>query len=307
MYAPPAAPGTTLQLFGRTVQLPVALPPGVVRYLPAIKGVAGWAAALVAALVLIGGILPAVASSQISSADQALAIASTHQSKVEGGFASLFAPHLSTNDLNVIQTQAVKDAQSVNGALAIVRADEAALDGANLRLMILQWLAPPSRSAIARERVRLSTGRDGLGQADMALTAGANQAKVLLPVYDAMIGFTKMYTAMGKRDLAGAGAPYPDAHRKVQLAMSLDHAPGVPEALAKEVSAFNDLLNNIESLVQAIQSKDAAGTKKYSDAVQAGLKTMSTLPKTIPADYQIKTYGPMQKAYDRAMTTIKTG
>jgi hypothetical protein len=306
-YAPGAtakARGTTLQLFGKTVTLPVVLPPTVVRSASAIVSIA---TGLVVAVVLSAAILPAVAPGQISSADQALATAAGHQSKVDGGFAALFAPDPGTNDLNVIQAQAVKDAQSVNDALAIVRADEAAIDGANLRLMVLQWVAPRSGAAIARERVRLASARNGLSQADTALTAGANQAKVLLPLYEAMIDFAKMFTAMAKRDLARAAAPYPVAHKKVALALSLDHEAGVPASVAKVATAFNDVLDNFERLVQAVQSKDAAATKKYSDAVEAGLKTMSALPTTVPAVYRIKTYGGMQKSFDAVMMSVKSG
>jgi hypothetical protein len=115
-----------------------------------------------------------------------------------------------------------------------------------------------------------------------------------------------MYTAMGKHDLTGVDALYRDAHQKVALAMSLEHAPGVPDALTQEVSAFNDLLNNFESLAQAIQGNDAAGIKKYADAVQAGLKTMLTLSKAVPANYQFKSYGGMQKSFDAAMMTLKS-
>ena len=102
-----------------------------------------------------------------------------------------------------------------------------------------------------------------------------------------------------------AGAPYPDAQQKLQLALSLDHAPGVPDALAKQISAFNDLVNNTESLVQAIANKDAAATKKYSDAVQAGLKTLTALEAALPADYEVKTYTHLQKGYDAAMKSLK--
>ena len=198
----------------------------------------------------------------------------------------------------------MKDLQSIDNALAIVQADEAALRGADQRLVVLQFVAPPSGAAIGGERQRLKTALDGLKQADEALTAGSNQGKVMMPALDAMIDFTKMYAAIGKHDLAGAGAPYPDAQQKLQLALSLDHAPGVPDALAKQISAFNDLVNNTESLVQAI-AKDAAATKKYSDAVQAGLKTLTALEAALPADYEVKTYAHLQKGYDAAMKSLK--
>ena len=303
-YAPTAAASgsTTLRLFGQTFTVPMALPPVVVRYQQelayAILGVVGL-------IVLLLGVTPALASSQIAGADQAVATAVIHQSKVDAGFASFFAPDSSATDLAGLKAQAVKDLQSIDNALAIVQADEAALRGADQRLVVLQFVAPPSGAAIAAERQRLKTALDGLKQADEALTAGSNQGKVMVPALEAMIDFTKMYAAIGKHDLAGAGAPYPEAQQKLQVAMSLDHAPGVPDALAKQISAFNDLVNNTESLVQAIANKDAAATKKSSDAVQAGLKTLTALEAALPANYEVKTYAHLQKGYDAAIKSLK--
>src|SRR5436309_1781258 len=298
----PASGSTALRLFGQTFTVPMALPPIVVRYQQelayAILGVVGL-------MVLLLGVTPALASSQIAGADQAVATAVIHQSKIDAGFASFFAPDSSATDLAGLKAQAVKDLQSIDNALAIVQADEAALRGADQRLVVLQFVAPPSGAAIAAERQRLKTALDGLKQADEALTAGSNQGKVMMPALDAMIDFTKMYAAIRKHDPAGARAPYPDAQQKLQLALSLDHAPGVPDALAKQISAFNDLVNNTESLVQAIANKDAAATKKNSDAVQAGLKTLTALEAALPADYEVKTYAHLQKGYDAAMKSLK--
>jgi hypothetical protein len=89
--------------------------------------------------------------------------------------------------------------------------------------------------------------------------------------------------------------------------MSLSGAPGLAPQIAKQVSSFNDVLTNTESLIQAIQSKDPAGIKKYTDATNAALKAMSSPEETLPADYYSKTFGPMQKAYDAAMKAIKIG
>jgi hypothetical protein len=36
------------------------------------------------------------------------------------------------------------------------------------------------------------------------------------------------------------------------------------------------------------------------------LKAMSSPEETLPADYESKTFGPMQKAYDASMKAIKT-
>jgi hypothetical protein len=296
-----AAPGTTsLHLFGRSFTLPVALPPVVVQYQ---QTIAYAAVGLLALLIVLFGILPAVASGQISAANQAITTAVSHQSKVDAGFASMFTPDSNATDLKVIKAQGTKIIQSIDGSLAIVQADESALNSVDGRLSILQWVALPSGGAITAERLRLKTALDSLKHADTGLTAGSNMGKVVLPTYDAMIDFTNMYTALGKHDLVGAAAPYPDAQAKLQQAISQDQLPGVPAAVAKQLTALSSLLDNTESLIQAIQSKDNAGIKKYSDAVQAGLKTLSA--DSLPADYEQKTYGSEQKAYDAAMKSLK--
>ena len=296
-----AAAGTTLRVFGQSFTVPVALPPVVVQHQQTIAyGLVG----LLAFVIVLFGVIPAVASGQISGANQALATTRSHQAQVDAGFASLFLDEPATTDLNVVKTQLTKQFKPVNDALAIVRADESALSGADQRLAILQWVAPPSGAAIAAERARLASTLAGLKQADTALTAGSNEGAVLLAIDDIKIDYAKMNAALNKHDLAGAAAPYPDAHQKLQQAVSLSQAPGVPPVLAKQVSALNDLLDNTENLIQAIQNKDTAGTKKYSDAVQAGLRTIAGL--SLPADYEVKTFDANQKAYDAAMKALKS-
>ena len=103
-----------------------------------------------------------------------------------------------------------------------------------------------------------------------------------------------------------AGAPYPDAQQQIELAISSSHAAGLPPQIAKQVSSFSDVLVNTESLVQAIQAKDAAGIKKYTDARNAALAAMASPAETLAADYESKTFSPMQKAYDAAMKAIKS-
>jgi hypothetical protein len=304
----PAAPGTTLRLFGQTFTLPVALPPAVERYLPKIvKGTVGVVAGAVVALVLVVGVIPVVASSQISAAKDSLVAAASHQAKVDDAFTQFFNAKSYTGDPNTFKTQFDKQAKSFNDGLTLVKSDEGALQGLDQRLSIIQWLAPSKRAAISAQRNRLNNALLGLKQADQALTAAVNEANVIQPYTEALVDYTKIAAAVAKRDLAAAGAPYPDAQQKIQLAMSNSHAAGLPPQIAKQVSSFNDVLTNTESLVQAIQAKDNAGIKKSTDAINAALKAMSSPDETVPADYESKTFGPMQKAYDAAMKTIKSG
>jgi hypothetical protein len=295
---------TTLRLFGQTVTLPVVLPPVVLQYQQAI--VYG-AVALLALLVLLFGVMPVVASSQISSANQSLTAAASHQSKVDIAFAQWIGSPSGSSDPNALKTQWDKLARSFNDGLTLVQSDEAALNGVDQRLSFIQWVAPSKGASISSERHRLAGALAGLKQADTAMTSAVNEAKVIQPYNDALIDYSTVVAALAKHDLVGAGAPYPDAQQKIELAMSLSGAPGLPAQIAKQVSSFNEVLTNTESLVQAIQAKDVAGIKKYTDAMNAALKAMSSPAETLPPDYESKTFGPMQKAYDTAMKTISAG
>lgn len=299
--APAAASSTTLRLFGQSLTVPVVLPPIVVQYQ---QTIAYALLGLIGLLIVFLGVLPAVASGQISSANQAIATAVSHQAKVDGGFSAFFAPETNSADLNVIQAAQSKTLSAISAALAPVQADESALNSADQRLAILSVVAFPSGKAIAAERQKIKTALDGLRQADTALTAGSNLGKVLLSVGQAKMDYARMSNALNKHDLVGAAAPYPDAQQKLQDAIPQSSAPGVPSVIGKEVAALNTLLDDTESLIQAIQNKDAAGTKKSSDAVQADLKTVGAL--SLPADYEVKTYTANQKAYDAAIKALKS-
>jgi len=306
-YAPtgaPAAPGTTLRVFGQTFTLPVALPPSLLRLQRQI--VAG-AVGLVVLLVLLLGVLPAIATGQISAANQTLTSAASHQAKVDAVFAQIIGSSNSSTDPATLKTQDAKLAISFNDGLALVQSDEAAVKSVDQRLSLLKWGAPSKGAQISSERQRLAAALAGLQQADKAMTASVNESKVLQPYLDALIDYTKMNAALSKRDLVGAGAPYPDAQQKIELAVSLSGAAGLAPQFAKQVSSLNDVLTNTESLIQAIQAKDPVGIKKSTDATNAALKAMASPDETLPADYYSKTFGPMQKAYDAAMKAIKAG
>ena len=307
-YAPaPGALGTTLRLFGQTFTLPVALPPALLALpLPTARAAAGVVAGLVVVLVLFVGVLPAVATSQISSANQSLKTAATHQDKTDAVFAQAFTLRNNTSDPVAAKAQFDKVAKSLNDGLSLVRSDEQALTSVEQRLAMLQWVAPSKGAGITAARNRLNGAIGGLKQADQALTAAVNETKVIQPYNDALIDYGKIGAALAKHDLVGAGAPYPDAQQKIDQAVSNSHAAGLPPQIAKQVSSFSDVLQNTESLIQAIQAKDTAGIKKSTDAMNAALKAMSTPAETVPADYEAKTFAPMQKAYDAAMKAIKS-
>ena len=312
---PPAAPGTTIRLFGQTFTLPVTLPVALPALrLPSLqfprriaRGAFGLVVGLIVVPVLFVVVLPAVASGQISSANQSLNTAASHEDRIDAAFAPAFTLRNSPSDPVAAKAQFEKLAKSFNDGLSVTQADEAALTSVDQRLTFLQWLAPSKGASITAARNRLKGAIAGLKQADQALTIAANEVKVIQPYNDALIDYGKIAAALARHDLVGAGAPYPDAQQKIELAVSNSHAAGLPPQIAKQVSSFQDVLLNTESLIQAIQAKDNAGIKKSTDAMNAALKAMSTPDETVPADYEAKTFAPMQKAYVAAMKAIKSG
>jgi len=294
-------PGAALNLFGRTVTLPVALPPAIVKYQQTI--LFGIVALLVLAIVFLG-ITPAIASSQIANAEKPLATAVDQQSQVDADFAKFFSMQGSA-DPNVIKTQTQQLSKVFNDRFAWLKSEEAALQAADQPLAVIAFVAPTKAAAISSERRRIATALDGVRQAEEAFTAAINETAVSLPLANALIDYSKMSAALARRDLAGAGAPYPDAQQQIQEAASLAAAAGLPPQIAKQVSSFNDVLTNTESLIQAIQARTSADIKKYTAAVNAALKAMASPDETLPANYEAKTFGPMQQAYDAAMKAIK--
>jgi hypothetical protein len=289
----------------------VTVPPALRQYQERIaKGAASLGLGLVVVLVLLVsfiGVVPAVASGQTSSANQSLKTAASHQDRVDAAFVQALTLRASPADPTAAKAQFDKLAKSFNDGLALVQSDEGALTSIDQRLAVLQWVTPSKSASIADARHRVAAALSGLKQADQALTTAVNEIRVIQPYNDALIDYAKIGVALAKRDLVGAGAPYPDAQQKIEVAISLSHAAGLPPQIAKQVNSFSDVLMNTESLVQAIQAKDAAGIKKYTDARNAALTAMASPDETVPADYELKTFGPMQKAYDAAMKLIKTG
>lgn len=306
-YAPgaPSAPqGTTFRLFGQTLTVPEVLPPAFARQ---VARLASGAVGVICLLVLFVGILPLVASGQISSANQSLAAAASHQEKVDAVFTQFFNAKSYTNDPSGYKDQFTKMAKSFSDGLTQVKADEVTTGSLELRLTVLQWLVPSKFGSIAAVRHRLNTALNGLKQADQGLTAAVNEANVIQSYVDALLDYNKMGAALGKHDWTGASVAYSDAHQKIGLAMSNSHAEGLPPQLAKQLTSFNDVLTNGNGLIQAMHAKDAAGIKKYGDAMTLALKAMSRAAETVPSDYETKTFGPMEKAYDAAMNAIRNG
>src|SRR5437773_16325 len=172
---PVAAAGTTFQLFGQTVTLPVALPPVLLQYQERIaRGATRLGFGLVAVLVLLVlfvGVIPAVASGQTSSANQTLKTVASHQGKVDAVFTQALTLRASPADPTAAKAQFDKLAKSFNDGVTLVQSDEAALTSIDQRLTVLQWVTPSKSASIAEARHRVAAALNGLKQANQAKDA----------------------------------------------------------------------------------------------------------------------------------------
>ncbi|HYM49111.1 MAG TPA: hypothetical protein VET65_00925 [Candidatus Limnocylindrales bacterium] len=305
-YPQAVPPAPSLTIFGRQVALPFPVPSQVQAALARIEGagtgVLAPVAAVVLVVVLVFGLLPVVASAQISGARHAIAAAGAHQQAADAAMALFLKPSTtSSNDPTAEKAALNKDLAQVQSALTAVKADEAAIASLDQHLVWLSYAALASRPAIAAARAKTALALTAIKDADQVLTAAVDQATLALPLIDASADYVKVGAALGRHDLAGAGAPYPDAHQKLAQAVQLALAAGIPPVLAQEVSTFSDLVENTELLVQAIQNKDAAGVQKYSALVQSGAKAFSAFSGSAVDDWNTRTFAPLVKGYDAGL------
>jgi hypothetical protein len=295
-------PSRAVRLFGRSV----TLPPGLAASSKSLRSLAYIAAGAIVLAVALFGVLPAIASAQISAAEQVMATTVSHKPTVDAGFTNLFASGPGSKDLTAAKAEMAKHFQAVDDALALVQTDEHDLSSIDQTLGILQVIALPSHGAIDAERQRINAALSGLAQADSALTVGSEEGKVMAPYVDALIGLNKMNAALNKRDLGGAAAAYPDAQRSLQQAIDLAQAPGLPAGTLEQLHALNNFLQTYQNFIQAAQNKDTAAMKADLASIQTQGKAFQALSNAVPSDWDLKTFGPNLKAYDASIKGLSS-
>ena len=303
--AAPAAAPNAVTLFGRTVALPFA-PAALLAVVGRMQGagrkVAVIAVAALVVLLLAFAVLPTLAANQIAGARRAVVAAVAHQRSVDAAMALFLKPASAPAGNTAAEMAALdKELTQVQAALTAIQADEASLQGFDQRLGWLSIVALPSRAAIADERTHTGAALGAVRPADQVLTAAVDQVRLSQPLTEALADYAKMGAALARHDLAGAGAPYPDARQKLEQAAQLAAAPGIPPTAVQEVKTFTDLVDNYEQMIEAVQNKDAAGVQKYSALVQSGTKAMNAYGAGAFQDWNTRTFAPLVKAYDAGL------
>src|SRR5438874_1651892 len=130
-YAPPgyAPPGSaTVGAFGRSIVVPASLAALLARAQSSGRRLALGAGAVVALLLLVFAVLPAVASAQIAGAGQAIAGATSHQRSVDAAMALfLHPPPAPLNDPAAEKAATSRQLAQLQAALSGVQAAQSAV------------------------------------------------------------------------------------------------------------------------------------------------------------------------------------
>ncbi len=262
------------------------------RLLTTIAGIAGL-------LLLVFQIVPGFASGQITLSEQTLSAILAHQRTVDAALSDFLkkSPIAGQPDLAAVKSQL----EELDGALSLVRGDEAGLQPVDQFLQWLSFVTISNRPALVLHRQRTQSTLSGLQQADVALAAGVDQGKMRQALLGAWGDFLTMDAAITRRDYAAADALYPSATQKVQLALALAQQPNMPPRTLELVTAYQDRLDSTEKLVQAGQAKDAAGMQKYQALIQSAGKAISLFDLNAMQDWTIRTYQPLVDGFRAAM------
>jgi len=291
---------------GEPAQAPTPTPgPDVPRRGSARRWVIIGAIAVVFLLIIgyvIGG--AAAAGGQVARADTALNTAVSHNNEMADTFTNdpFKGIDLKSDnpDVPAAKTAVATEKQKLSKWQALVLSDRTALQQVRPDLKS-SLLTLPEQGTIDRHRQRVDAALSALNSAQKGIDLFTKELAFIDPFLDAVAGFEAIGKAATAEDLAAITAQLPGTGANIQKAIDLAQPPAIPADLGPTLKAIQQMLNDIQGLVTAVQANDAAGTQKYVAAVEADSNTLSTYDAT-GIEAQIKAlYQPLMDAYDRDM------
>jgi hypothetical protein len=322
--APTPAAGKTINLLGYPITIPASLLALLPTSMPALPSVAlpqvrpgaivgrlkpllSIVGAIAVIWVFLTAVVPALATSNLQAANQAVAAAVAHQSQVDAALAQAFVPTKKDPMTDVAVAQAATDQRlsKDQAALDQVRADENAIGTLDQHL---SWLSPVSGSragAITAARQRTGAALRALKLADQVLTGAVDQDRQLEQLFTVIVAWRTMQQDMAKHDPASATALYPDANQKLQSALQMSAGSDIPPSAVAYTKKFQAVLDDTYQLAVAQQAKDNAGIAKYTPLLLAAVRAQAyDDPATVA--WNLKMFQPMIAGYDGGMRALKT-
>jgi len=251
---------------------------------------------------VIGG--AAAASGPLTRADTALQTAVSHNNEMVDSFNNdpFKGIDLKSDNLDVpaAKTALATVKQSVSRWQAMVTKDRKALlpVGPDLKS---SFLTVPEQGTIDRHRQRVEAALSALATAQRGIDLYTKEFAFIDPFLDAVAGFEAIGKAATANDLGGIKAQLPGTGASMQKAIALAQPPAIPAELGPALKAIQQLLNDIQGLVAAVEANDVAGGQKYAAAVDADGTDLSKYDSTAVETAFKALFQPLIDAYNRDM------
>jgi hypothetical protein len=257
-------------------------------------------------LLIIGYVLggAAAASGPVARADTALHTAISHNNDTVDSFKNDPFNGIdfssSSVDVATVKAAAATDKQKVAKWQAQVSSDRTALQQVRPDLMS-SLLTLPERGTLDRHRQRVEAALSALNSAQKGIDLYAKEIAFVDPFLDAMSGFEAIGKAGTANDLAGMKAQLPATGANMQKAIDLAQPPAVPAEFGAALKAIQQVLNDLQALVAAVDGNDAAAAQKAAAALDADAAIVDKYDwKSVDAASKAL-FQPLIDAYNRDM------
>ena len=257
-------------------------------------------------LLLIGYVLggAAAAGGPIARADSALHTAVSHNNETVDSFNNdpFNGIDFSSNSVDVAAVKAAvaTDKQKVATWQAQVASDRSALQRVRPDLQS-SLLTLPEQGTLDRHRLRVEAALSALNTAQKGIDLSMKEFAFFDPFADAMAGFEAIGKAGTANDLAGVKAQLPATGANMKKAIDLAQPPAVPAEFGTALKAIQQVLNDLQALVAAVDANDAAAAQKADAALTADAAVLDKYDwKSVDAASKAL-FQPLIDAYNRDM------
>jgi len=257
-------------------------------------------------LLLVGYVLggAAAAGGPIARADSALHTAVSHNNETVDSFNNdpFNGIDFSSNavDVAAVKAAVATDKQKVAKWQAQVLSDRTALQQVRPDLKS-SLLTLPEQGTVDRHRQRVEAALSALSTAQKGIDLSMKEFAFFDPFVDAMAGFEAIGKAGTANDLAGVKAQLPATGANLKKAIDLAQPPAVPAEFATALKSIQQVLNDLQALVAAVDANDAAAAQKADAALTADAAVLDKYDwKSVDAASKAL-FQPLIDAYNRDM------
>lgn len=257
-------------------------------------------------LLIIGYVVggAAAASGPVGRADTALHTVVSHNNEMVDSFNNdpFKGIDLKSDNLDVsaVKTAVATDKEKVASWQTQVSSDRAALQQVRSELKN-SVLTVPEQGTLDRHRQRVDAALSALNTAQKGIDLYTKEFAFIDPFLDAMAGFEAIGKAGTANDLAGMKAQLPGTGANMQKAIELAQPPAVPAEFGTALKSIQQVLNDLQALVAAVDANNAAGAQKAEAALEADAAVVDKYDWNSVDAAEKALFQPLIDAYNRDM------